>query len=163
MAGKALLMLLTFYCLLFFFVAVDIWLLYAQFAMERFSAMPDGMEFPRKVFEKAIVACGIHCSKVQHVCNSVNGKESFRSLFKWGTSLTLFVYLSVCLSLSCSISVSLFVCLSVSLSLSLSLSHQGNLVWNNYREFEMAILRSLQVEQLLIYWLCVCSQHLLHC
>ena len=40
--------------------AVMVWLQYAQFAMDNLSAVPEGLAFPREVFERAIVACGLH-------------------------------------------------------------------------------------------------------
>ena len=48
-------------------VAVRLWLLFAKFALEKFSAFSEGMEFPRDIFEKAIIACGLHVSSVSHV------------------------------------------------------------------------------------------------
>ena len=48
-------------------VAVQLWLLFAKFALEKFSAFSEGMEFPRDIFEKAIIACGLHVSSVSHV------------------------------------------------------------------------------------------------
>jgi len=46
------------------FVAVSVWLEYAKFAVERMSVMSEGMEFPRDVFERGIIACGLHVSEV---------------------------------------------------------------------------------------------------
>lgn len=46
------------------FAAVHLWMLFAKFALEKFSAFPEGMEFPRDIFEKAIIACGLHVSSV---------------------------------------------------------------------------------------------------
>ena len=43
--------------------AVPVWLQYAQFAVEHMSLMPGGVAFPREVFEKAIVSCGLHVAK----------------------------------------------------------------------------------------------------
>lgn len=44
--------------------AVPVWLEYAKFAVEKMSLMLDGMEFPRDVFERGIVASGLHVSQV---------------------------------------------------------------------------------------------------
>ena len=44
-------------------LAVPVWLQYAQFAIEHMSLMPGGVAFPREVFEKAIVSCGLHIAK----------------------------------------------------------------------------------------------------
>ena len=44
-------------------LAVPVWLQYAQFAVEHMSLMPGGVAFPREVFEKAIVSCGLHVAK----------------------------------------------------------------------------------------------------
>ncbi|KAL5475045.1 hypothetical protein EMCRGX_G027093 [Ephydatia muelleri] len=68
------------------YLSVQLWLLFAKFALEKFSAFPEGMEFPRDIFEKAIIACGLHVSS-------------------------------------------------------------AGLLWNAYREYEMAILSSLQEVQ----------------
>ena len=65
------------------YLSVHLWMLFAKFALEKFSAFPEGMEFPRDIFEKAIIACGLHVSS-------------------------------------------------------------GGLLWNAYREYEVAILSSLQ-------------------
>ena len=43
--------------------AVPLWLQYAQFSVEHMSLMPGGVAFPREVFEKAIVSCGLHVAK----------------------------------------------------------------------------------------------------
>ncbi len=45
-------------------VAVPVWLEYAKFAVEKMSLMLDGMEYPRDIFERGIVACGLHISQV---------------------------------------------------------------------------------------------------
>jgi hypothetical protein len=43
-----------------FAAAVKVWLEYVQFAVEKMSIMPEGVEFPRDVFERGMVACGLH-------------------------------------------------------------------------------------------------------
>ena len=43
---------------------MSVWLEYAKFAVERMSVMSEGMEFPRDVFERGIIACGLHVSEV---------------------------------------------------------------------------------------------------
>ena len=45
--------------------AVPVWLEYAKFAVDKMSVMPEGMEFPRDVFERAIIACGLHVNQVR--------------------------------------------------------------------------------------------------
>ena len=50
--------------ILSFFTAVTIWLEYAKFAVDKMSVMPEGMEFPRAIFEKGIIACGLHVGQV---------------------------------------------------------------------------------------------------
>ena len=49
------------------FTAVEVWLQYAQFAMDQMSAMSEGVAFPRDVCERAIVRCGLHVSKVTYL------------------------------------------------------------------------------------------------
>ncbi len=44
-------------------VAVMVWLQYTQFAMDKLSAVPEGLSFPREVFERAIVGCGLHVAQ----------------------------------------------------------------------------------------------------
>ena len=39
---------------------MSVWLEYAQFAVDKMSIMPEGVEFPRDVFERSVVACGLH-------------------------------------------------------------------------------------------------------
>ncbi len=42
------------------YIAVPIWLEFAQFTVSQMSLMPEGIEYPRDVFERGIVACGLH-------------------------------------------------------------------------------------------------------
>ena len=43
------------------FLAVPIWLEYGQFAVD---SMSEGFEYPREIYEKSIVAAGLHTSQV---------------------------------------------------------------------------------------------------
>lgn len=47
----------------YLFLAVPLWLEYAQFAIDKIS---EGFEYPREICEKAIVAAGLHTSEVRH-------------------------------------------------------------------------------------------------
>ena len=40
--------------------AVNVWLAYSQFAVDKMSVLPEGVAFPRDVFERAVTACGLH-------------------------------------------------------------------------------------------------------
>ena len=42
---------------------MDLWVDYGQFAIEKAPVVESQFEFPRKVFEGAIVDCGLHTTK----------------------------------------------------------------------------------------------------
>ena len=44
--------------------APGVWLMYAQFAVEKMDKFEEGIVFPRDVFERSITASGLHTSKV---------------------------------------------------------------------------------------------------
>ena len=44
--------------------APGVWLMYAQFAVQKMDKFEEGIAFPRNVFERAITASGLHASKV---------------------------------------------------------------------------------------------------
>ena len=54
--------------------AVPIWLEYGQFAIDNLSTLSEGMELPRTIYEKAIIAAGMHTSQV----NIMGGRERER-------------------------------------------------------------------------------------
>lgn len=45
--------------------APGVWLMYAQFAVQKMDKFEEGVAFPREVFERAITASGLHVSKVR--------------------------------------------------------------------------------------------------
>ena len=49
---------------------MEVWLQFARFSIERMSMFPDGMAFPRDVFERGIVACGLHTSQAAQLWNA---------------------------------------------------------------------------------------------
>lgn len=44
--------------------AIQVWVLYCQFAVDKMEVFEDGIEFVRNVFECAVTACGQHVTKV---------------------------------------------------------------------------------------------------
>jgi len=44
--------------------AIQVWVLYCQFAVDKMEMFEDGIEFVRDVFEHAVTACGQHVTKV---------------------------------------------------------------------------------------------------
>ncbi len=105
-------------CIFLVCAAVPVWLEYAKFAVDKMSLMPEGMEFPRDVFERAIVACGLHVSQVR----------------MYHLYVVHVVISQVCVSFTL----------------------QAGLLWNTYREFEMAVLSSLQVTTPFSFCLSLC-------
>lgn len=51
-------------------LAVDLWIDYGQFAIEKATVVESQFEFPRKVFEDAIIDCGLHTTKVKTAMHS---------------------------------------------------------------------------------------------
>lgn len=44
--------------------AIQVWVLYCQFAVDKMEMFEEGVEFVRDVFERAVTACGQHVTKV---------------------------------------------------------------------------------------------------
>ena len=44
--------------------AIQVWVLYCQFAVDKMEVFEEGVEFVRGVFERAVTACGQHVTKV---------------------------------------------------------------------------------------------------
>jgi len=44
--------------------AIQVWVLYCQFAVDKMEVFEEGVEFVRGVFERAVIACGQHVTKV---------------------------------------------------------------------------------------------------
>ena len=44
--------------------AIQVWVLYCQFAVDKMEQFEEGVEFVRDVFERAVTACGQHVTKV---------------------------------------------------------------------------------------------------
>ena len=49
--------------------APGVWVLFGQFAVDKMYEFEEGTEFPRKVFERAILSCGHHVTKVRTFFN----------------------------------------------------------------------------------------------
>lgn len=47
--------------------AMQVWVLYCQFAVDKMEMFEEGVEFVRDVFERAVTACGQHVTKVMRV------------------------------------------------------------------------------------------------
>ena len=47
--------------------AIQVWVLYCQFAVDKMEMFEEGVEFVRDVFERAVMACGQHVTKVMRV------------------------------------------------------------------------------------------------
>lgn len=47
--------------------AIQVWVLYCQFAVDKMEMFEDGVEFVRSVFDRAVMACGQHVTKVIRV------------------------------------------------------------------------------------------------
>ena len=80
---------------------MPVWLEYAKFAVEQMSVMPEGMEFPRDVFERGIIACGLHVSEV--------GGGAPEGVFRYSVSSLLpsYIFLSLPLTLPVTLPVTL--------------------------------------------------------
>jgi hypothetical protein len=57
------------------YLSVEVWLQYAQFAMDQMSVVSEGVTFPRDVCERAIVRCGLHVSKAGELWDMYRGFE----------------------------------------------------------------------------------------
>lgn len=44
--------------------AIQVWVLYCQFAVDKMEVFEDGIELVRSVFERAVTSCGQHVTKV---------------------------------------------------------------------------------------------------
>ena len=44
--------------------AIQVWVLYCQFAVDKMEMFEEGVEVVRDVFERAVTACGQHVTKV---------------------------------------------------------------------------------------------------
>ena len=44
--------------------AIQVWVLYCQFAVDKMEMFEEGVEFVKDVFECAVTACGQHVTKV---------------------------------------------------------------------------------------------------
>ena len=136
--------------------AVPVWLEYAKFAVERMSVMPEGMEFPRDVFERGIIACGLHVSQV-NVCVSVQGEGGGGGKKNQGGGSLQIHFPRAPLLLTpllispppCSLSFSLPTSLFSSSYICLP-SLQAGALWDTYRQFEQAVLSSMQVHSLVL-------------
>ena len=47
--------------------AIQMWVLYCQFAVDKMEMFDEGVEFVRDIFERAVLACGQHVTKVMTV------------------------------------------------------------------------------------------------
>ena len=44
--------------------AIQVWVLYCQFAVDKMEMFEEGVEFVREVFKRAVMTCGQHVTKV---------------------------------------------------------------------------------------------------
>ena len=47
--------------------AIQVWVLYCQFAVDKMEMFDEGVDFVRDIFERAVIACGQHVTKVIRV------------------------------------------------------------------------------------------------
>ena len=57
------------------YTAVKVWLEFTEFAVDKMSLMREGLDFPRAVFERAVVACGLHVSQSGLIWDAYIGFE----------------------------------------------------------------------------------------
>ena len=47
--------------------AIQVWVLYCQFAVDKMEMFDEGVKFVRDIFDHAVIACGQHVTKVIRV------------------------------------------------------------------------------------------------